>query len=123
MSWEEFKRMTGNEYTSILDYIAVQEILRLHANGLSYKKIAVTVELDEDYILDTIISFLNAIPFKEDLDFNPLFIYENSNDYDEFRAKCKISPITNESDISNSWDSCRVYLMLARAVEEYYDEN
>ena len=123
MSWEEFKKMTGNEYTSILDYIAVQEILRLHANGLSYKKIAVTVELDEDYILDTIISFLNAIPFKEDLDFNPLFIYENSNDYDEFRAKCNISPITNESDISNSWDSCRVYLMLASAVEEYYDEN
>ncbi len=123
MSWEEFRKLTGNEDTDILDYIAVQEILRLHATGLSYKRIAIIVESDEDYILDTIISFLDASPFKDDLDFNPLFIYESSSNYDEFRSKCKISPVTSEYDISNSWDSCRVYLRLAKTVEEYYAKN
>ena len=62
----------------IIDYIAVESILSLCVSGLSNKSIANHLDMDFDYVVDVIESFLKISGWEDDLDFNPNKEFHNA---------------------------------------------
>lgn len=100
----------------ILDYIAVEGILRYAVSGLSNKTIANKLELEEEILVEILSDFLLFDGWKEDLDFSPIFFY-NKN-YGVFflyeRDVLSISSATDENTIKESYNVCSIYHMIVK---------
>src|SRR3990172_9620284 len=76
-------RLANEKYLKIppqvSDYLAVQDILRLCSYGLSNKTIANRLDMDVDYITDTLMHYIEFSGWVQDMDFNPYYIYQRSN--------------------------------------------
>jgi hypothetical protein len=108
----------------VVDYIAVDQILKYCVEGISVKSIAGYTESDEEYIAQVLVEFLEFLGWSEDLDVNPLAIYERLNgDYKEFRTEIELlTPLMPSVKINKSYGLVRKYLRIRKEVDKYYGD-
>jgi len=121
-SWIELKEFCGENLegfdTIILDFIAVYDILLLHARGISAKRIAKTLDYEYDYVVEAIQDFLLAKPHKHTLEISPLFIFSCVPDFDDFSNE--IECLTDIMDIKELYDSISRFREIEWRIDDYY---
>ena len=103
----------------VIDLVAVELILKLCCTGLSKSTIADTLDLDSEYISSTILKYLDFIGWAENLDINPLSVYNDSVSKKIFFESFKIM---EKSEIISrfSWRICSRYTKIKERIERYY---
>jgi hypothetical protein len=117
--WEELKALYFKEFGisgEVLDYIAVFDILKLIALGMSNLNIGVRLHLDESYISEVAQEFYHFEGWKSDLAFYPLLCYNKTNDYHNYKG---IATTWNEKLIDLTWDICKRFCEIEREVLKY----
>jgi ribosomal silencing factor RsfS len=124
--WEVIQKVYEEKFGTppkILDYIATQQILKLCCTGLSNKKIAEYLEIDIEDVENTLFEFLNFEGWENDLDINPLHIFEKVKNLDNFIIFMVKSSMISEKIANNFYEVCKKYKLIEEEVDNYYDES
>lgn len=109
---------------SIIELIAVKDILTLCASGVCNHKIATVLDVDHFYVKSVLIEFIDFAGWSQDLDLNPYSIYANirANGYgfQEFKNEIfALSPYMNdELAIHNAFIICQKLYSIEKKIEE-----
>ena len=114
--WEQIKQIYKEKYNvdpEIVELLAVMDILNAFVSGMSNKSIANCFDIDENYIDDVLIEYLNQIGWPYDLDKNPLRVYNLSMDEKDFEVKGNFGKMV--------YDAVKKYKEYERKLnDEYY---
>lgn len=108
----------------VSEYIAVSEILELCVQGMGNADIAETLEMDEDYVLETIKDFLGFTGYTESLTYSPLFFFgQAGGNYNRFKELMEDFDLPGEL---NDWKAmhhlCQIFTELDYKIMKHYDE-
>jgi hypothetical protein len=90
----------------ILNLVAVYDILKLTASGVSKLEISLVTEQPISYVEDASFNYLGTIGWDTDIDFNPYQVFMNNlthgyADFETFKSEVHtISPITTDDEIT-----------------------
>lgn len=105
----------------IIDYISVQNVLKLCVHGLSNDKIAYFCDLDEKAVENILFRYYGFKGWLVDLDLNPWRIYQTTQgEYELYLTK--IWDLTNLLDcdiIGLSYKICKKYEVIREEIENY----
>jgi hypothetical protein len=105
----------------VLDYVACDSILQMCCAGLSNKTIATWVGYEEEYVYETLKEFLNFTGHKQDLEIDPLVVYNECNgDYFVFITRLEQEGLEKARIYFNI---CRRYDKIGKEIKKYYDES
>lgn len=105
----------------VLDYIAVQEVLKLCASGRGNTAIARQLGLEVKVVSDIVKEFFNFDGWDDDLDINPWFLYRK-DPYNQSGFEYRIRTLTKliEDDIITlAYHACSVYGRILEEIEKY----
>lgn len=105
----------------VVDYMAVEPILHLCAEGRSNKYISRKVQLSQRHVKSVLSEFLEFEGWKEDLDISPLMVYDSvDKDWYYYRTTIKtVSSLTSVKEISLSYRVCRKYRTIRKEITKY----
>lgn len=120
--WEQFKKYYMNLHKvseRIVDLIAVIDIIRLCAKGLSNKSISKFLDMDEEYIRSVLIEFIDFEGFDKNLDMDILDVFQRSSSIEEFSQRIsEITPLISEGDKQKGYEVCMKYFQLKKELDE-----
>lgn len=107
----------------VLDFLAIEEIIKYCISGISNKTIALSLDISEELIKDILEKFLEFSGWEEDLDISPMFFYNSSYGiYLLYRNKIEeVSPVTTEEIILQSYRVCHTYQNLLQKMRIKYE--
>jgi hypothetical protein len=124
--WELIQKLYQKKHgipPEVLDLIAVKPILMKCASGYSVARIAAATGNPVKYVIEVLNDYFNFPGWDDDLDFNPLAIYNRCNG-DFFRYDLEVqmaSPIAKGSVIGMTFALCRGYCEYKKEIEKYYE--
>jgi hypothetical protein len=123
-TWKEILKFYEKELDiprNVTEFLAVLEILKGCAMGLSNNRIAKGYD-DVDYVAITLINYFNFPGWEYDLDFSPLAIYKRNNG-NYLAYEQEITMISNEDfngNIKISYNICKKYIKVKEEIDKYY---
>lgn len=106
----------------VLDYVAVEEILKLCASGLSNETISRQLNMDEFYVEDVLDEFFEFDGWEVDLDVNPWFIYKkdvrNQSAF-EYRVNT-LTDLMDDLKMKEAYHVCSMYQRIREEIDKYY---
>jgi len=107
----------------IVNYLAVDEALRLCVSGLNNGKIASLLRYEyQSYVDDITREFLDFAGWYRDLDVNPWHIYRRQKDYYGFRTEYSLlTKVDNYDIIDKAYDLCKKYEIIRKEIDKYYE--
>ena len=126
--WELIKKFYKerlNVPESIVDNIAVFDILELSAKGFSNLYIAESLQMDKRYVRDVLIDFLKFTGWKNDLDISPIDVYNRCMGNfvcfaHEYRT---ISSMYDRDSVMVAHTVCKEFTRIKKGLEDYYNGN
>jgi hypothetical protein len=123
--WDVIKRIYKDKFNvsgKVVDYIAVQKILKCCVDGHKNSVIASITKQPVGYVNDVIVEFLHFYGWKETLDICPLMCYKRaSKDYKRFIDICyKESNVLTKDMIKTAFDICVIYHRILGEINKYY---
>ncbi len=105
----------------VVDYMAVEPIVKLCADGRSNSFISRKLNLDISYVSFTLKEFLRFPGWEEDLDISPLSVYNLSyRDFIVYKTNMRsLSSTIDKNTINKSFNICRSYHTIRKEIEEY----
>lgn len=105
----------------VLDYIATQQILKMAVEGRSTKTIAIALDYDEQYIMQTLFDLLYFNGFSGDLGFNArsLFIRHRYNKYAFMSTARTLDHEVSDFELSESFRINSLFDIVERKISEY----
>lgn len=101
--------------------MAVDMILRDSVSGISNKKIAYKLNLDENYIKETLKEFLGFEGWEQDLDLNPWYVYRRTNGEESYGFEIKtLTSATECGIIELMYNICERYERIRKEVDKIY---
>ena len=124
--WDYIKDIYSRKFNIpplITDFIAVERIVYKSASGYSNRRISFAINESMEYIRQVLEDFIGFSGWDNDLDFNPLALYNrNKDNYDEYmREVSMISSITSDFYTSLTYKVCERYTKMKERIKEYYD--
>ena len=106
----------------ILDYIAVDDILRRSLSGRSNRAIAKDLKMKIYYIVHVLDQFLESNGWEEHAEYNPLALYYKSGmDYDKFKEEMAMSyHVYDEQYFVICFNMCEKFRLMREEVKKYY---
>jgi hypothetical protein len=105
----------------ISEYIAVEAVLRLSAQGVSNETIAKVLDFDVLYIENVIREFLVFSGWKTDLDINVYNIYKRTGTYLKYSKEIRLlTPLMTNKEILTSYLACRIFNLVEKEIDNYY---
>jgi len=106
----------------LVDLMASNEILLMCVSGSSNSSMSKILNIDEDSISEIILTIFDFSGWKEDLDINPLHVYEQDNSYISFVGAIAETRIGKEttitiSDIDLMFRICEIYKSIEEKLE------
>jgi hypothetical protein len=122
--WEVIKKSYSNNFnipSDVLEYYANLEILKRCVFGYSTSRIAFSFNETITYIASVLVSLLGFSGWERDLDFNPIAVYNRSDDnYNKYyQDVIMVSSISTDRVITLSFNLCRKFKEIERLINEY----
>lgn len=107
---------------TILNYIAVSDILLGCVTGLSNSTISKKYNCSIEYVTDVLNEFLDFKGWEDDLDINIYFVYNNAGmNLSSFRILINmVTPLLNDKEIILSFKICEKYDIIIGEVNNFY---
>jgi hypothetical protein len=106
---------------SIINLIAVKDILKLAVCGLSNTSIANHYDFDILYIQTVLKEFLDFEGWDTDLDFSPMLIYKNNTLFGTFfNAVALVSAVSEPNLVQKSFELCEKFSEIERTINANY---
>ncbi len=120
---KHFYNVKFNIPNRVVDYIAVQDILKKSISGYGNSRIAYSIGETIIYIKEVLNEFLDFGGWTLDLDVNPLAIYNRSNNsFINFRQEIlMLTALMSDPDIYVSFYLCKKYKKIESEIKKYYD--
>jgi len=121
-SFIEYINSTLGIPITILNYIAVSDILLGCVTGLSNSTISKKYNCSDEYIVGVLNEFLDFKGWTNDLDINIYFMYNNADkNLNAFRLLVTtITPLINDKEINISYNICKKYDIIIKEVNKFY---
>jgi hypothetical protein len=119
---KKFYELKFNIPSRIIDYIAVQSILKKCTSGYSNRRISYAINEPIDYVKEVIEEYFGFSGWMTDLDVNPLALYNRTKgEFIPFDQEVRmVSSLMNYTNIEISFKICRKYYMIEREILKYY---
>lgn len=107
---------------SVVYLLSDYDIIYNCVSGLSNKSISEYLDIDEEDIKETLIKRLNFSGWYEDLEINPIYIYEKTNGIKDLYVKVIMSIPSNlyKPYINKSFRICKRFSEYERRINKYY---
>jgi hypothetical protein len=109
----------------LVDLMASNEILLLCVSGSSNTSISNLLNIEEDAVKDIITTIFDFDGWKEDLEFSPYRIFEESESYlafvgtiAELRSEFNVEPNITIDDINVMYLNCQTYSRIEDQLEQ-----
>ena len=127
-AWELIQRIYESKYnipSKVIDYVAVNDILNLCAEGYKNAVIATITKQPVGYVNDVVVKFLRFYGWKDTLDISPFSWYNESNkDFEKFMVAClKESLMMTISSIHTAFQICETYDKILMEIGKYYADS
>lgn len=124
-SWKDvvdFYRTNLRVPETVVNYLAVYDILEASCTGVSNEDIAGEMSVEVKYVKDTLIEFLNFRGWDKTLDISPLFVYNKTKGIKElyWAAVMAIPDIMPKSYVDKSFTICKRFIKIERTIDKYY---
>lgn len=123
--WIKFRKFYSELYhikNSLVDMIAVYEILLFCASGRSNKTIARFLDMEEDYVSDVLEEFISFRGFEYDLDLNPSSIFDRVENFEEFVNEVKlVSPLSVDTELILWYSVCTRFNSIRERIDKFYE--
>ena len=120
----KFYKESLNIPEHIVDYLSVDEVLKLCASGLSSSTIAMKLRF-ETYrdVEDILLEFMDFAGWRRDLDINPWYIYKRYDNFNCFLNEMKLlTKVEKYGIITKAYNICEKYDTIRKEIDEYYGE-
>lgn len=109
---------------AVLDYIAVDPILKLCVGGRSNQSIAGYLGFEIKYVKESIQEFLEFDGWENDLDINPWYAYQKSpHNQASFTYTIQVlTGLVSYDTIVIAYSICSKYDLIRKEIEKYYEE-
>lgn len=106
----------------VVDFIAVQDVLRKCVSGYGNRTICFATDEPINYVRDTLIYFLGFAGWDDDLDINPLAVYNAcDNSFEKYKQDIVItSALLTDFQIELSFKVCERYKTILKEIKKYY---
>lgn len=126
--WDYIKELYKEKYNippEVIDYVSVQPILKRCVTGYGNKSICYAVRENIDYVSQVIFQYLSFPGWTDDLDLNPLAIYNRYNgNYEYFKQEIQMfSPYFKEEIVKYAFDMCKKYKEIEKEIKEIYEKS
>lgn len=126
--WEAIKQIYEEKFgvSGIqVDYIAVNEILKLTVSGISNEKISNFVGCDTEYISSTNHSFLGFKGWNRDLDINPwnIFCRIHGNKMAFEKEIWDLTNLLDSGTIDLAYRLCSIYNNIRKEINDFYEHS
>lgn len=104
---------------TIVDYIAVIDILELCVAGKSNTSICRILDLDKEYLDEVLTDYLSFKGLETDLDFYPIIVYEKARgSQNTFETLCYT--LDYFENLDELYNACMSYLEVKKEVDKFY---
>jgi len=122
--WEVIKNSYNNNFNipdQVLEYYANFEIIKRCAYGYSNYRIALALDESVTYISEIILSIFGFFGWEQDLDFNPIAVYNRciGNYPKYYQEVIVISVFSSDKVIALSYILCEKFKEIERMIEKY----
>jgi hypothetical protein len=125
-TWDLIKEIYEKNFNvegTVIDYIAINDILLQCVSGLSNKKISFSTDVDLQYVEATLFTYLGFSGWKQDLDLSPWYVYQSVYG-SRFAFEKKINDLTklvNDDIIDLAYRICSIYDSIKKEIEKFYE--
>ena len=121
--WRDLRKYHANKTSStekVIDYIAVFEILRLCATGISNADIADMLSIEEYYVKETILEFLDFPGFRSNLAYSPYRFYKVARSFLVFQENLLGTYPDSDKKLARIlWDLCDTVYIIEKEINSY----
>jgi hypothetical protein len=105
---------------NVVDLIAVQDVLKFCAIGISNEEISSLLQIDEDAVEDILKAYYSFNGWIEDLDLNVYSVYLRNTSFQGYSEDVKlVSGTISDKAIKDSYEICYKYNEIRKEIERY----
>ena len=127
-AWDLIKKIYKKNFDisgSLVDYVAINDILLQCVSGLANEKISFSTDLDLEYVEATLYSYLGFSGWDCDLDLSPWYVYQSVSG-NKFAFEKKINDLTKllkDDIIDLAYRVCSIYESIQKEIEKFYERS
>ncbi len=127
-TWDIIKQLYETKFNipgKVIDYIAVNRILKACVDGYKNSTIVDIVKDDRGYINDVIVQFFHFYGWDETLDIPPFLWYTKCHgEWNCFEHRCNTeSCMMTDIMIKEAYRICELYSKFLKEINDYYANN
>ena len=109
----------------LVDYVAVNDILKLCASGLSNKHICKSLDQSPIYVAQVLFHFLGFNGWDSDLDLSPWNVYNrvSGNKLAFEKEILDLTNLLNDDIIDLAYRVCSIYASIRKEMEKFYERS
>lgn len=125
-TWDVIKKIYENKFGvsgKQVDYVAVNEILKMCVSGISNAKIGYSLDQEVNYVSEVIYDHLGFNGWETDLDISPWRIYcKNAGVKFAFESEIQnLTNLLNSGIIDLAYRICSIYESIRKEIEYFYE--
>lgn len=126
--WDLIKKLYEDNFDvngHVIDYVAVNDILKFCVSGFSNEKISGLLKLDQAYVHKVIYNFLGFYGWEADLDLSPwrIFCRVNGSKFAFAKEIEVLTNLVNDDIIELAFRICSIYNSIRGEIEAFYERS